>query len=90
MSVIRLALAQMNFAVGDISGNATKIKQTINKAISLEADIITFPEMAITGYPPEDLLLKPSFIQDTHWVPSRKIRPERRVGGPRSRWAGRG
>ena len=64
MSVIRLALAQMNFAVGDIVGNATKIKKTINKAISAEADIIAFPEMAITGYPPEDLLLKPSFIQD--------------------------
>jgi len=64
MSVIRLALAQINFAVGDIVGNATKIKKTINKAISAEADIIAFPEMAITGYPPEDLLLKPSFIQD--------------------------
>ena len=64
MSVIRLALAQINFAVGDIVGNATKIKKTINKAISAEADIIAFPELAITGYPPEDLLLKPSFIQD--------------------------
>ena len=64
MSVIRLALAQINFAVGDIVGNTTKIKKTINKAISAEADIIAFPEMAITGYPPEDLLLKPSFIQD--------------------------
>ena len=58
MSVIRLALAQINFAVGDIVGNATKIKKTINKAISAEADIIAFPELAITGYPPEDLLLR--------------------------------
>ncbi|NPA58034.1 MAG: NAD+ synthase [Aquificae bacterium] len=63
MKTIRLALAQINSTVGDIEGNAEKIINGIKEAKKLEADIVAFPELAITGYPPEDLLLKPSFIR---------------------------
>src|SRR4030067_391471 len=59
-----LALAQINCTVGDLTGNVKKIKQFIKKAKPWEADLVAFPELAVTGYPPEDLLLKSSFIQD--------------------------
>ena len=62
MKKIRLALAQINSVVGDIEGNYKKIVDFIQKAKEQEVDIIAFPELALTGYPPEDLLLKPSFI----------------------------
>lgn len=61
---LRIALAQINCTVGDLPGNRSKIIEYTHKARSLEADIVAFPELAITGYPPEDLLLKPKFIQD--------------------------
>jgi NAD+ synthase (glutamine-hydrolysing) len=56
-------VAQINPTVGDLSGNTKKIIQFIDKAKSLGVDLLTFPELAITGYPPEDLLLKPQFIK---------------------------
>ncbi len=59
---LRLAMAQINVVVGDISGNAEKIANWIDRAVELQADVVTFPELALTGYPPEDLLLKPQFI----------------------------
>lgn len=62
--IFRLALAQINSTVGDLSGNFEKISQSIAAAKKAEVDLIAFPEMAITGYPPEDLLLVPSFIED--------------------------
>ncbi|BAT72132.1 NAD+ synthase (glutamine-hydrolysing) [Thermosulfidibacter takaii ABI70S6] len=60
---LRLALAQYNFTVGDFEGNKGKILKAIDKAQQEEADIVVFPELAVTGYPPEDLLLKPQFIE---------------------------
>jgi NAD+ synthase (glutamine-hydrolysing) len=60
---LRLAMAQINVVVGDISGNAKKISEWIGRAVELQADVVTFPELALTGYPPEDLLLKPQFIE---------------------------
>lgn len=60
---LRLALAQINTTVGDLDGNASKIIEYINRGREADADIIVFPELAITGYPPEDLLLKPAFIE---------------------------
>jgi NAD+ synthase (glutamine-hydrolysing) len=60
---LRLAMAQINVVVGDISGNTRKIAEWIGRAIELQADVVTFPELALTGYPPEDLLLKPQFIE---------------------------
>ncbi|TAK23383.1 MAG: NAD+ synthase [Chloroflexota bacterium] len=61
----RVALAQINTKVGDLDGNAALIRSAIAEARSLGADIVALPELAITGYPPEDLLLKPSFIRDS-------------------------
>src|SRR5213593_3840945 len=61
-SQLRLAMAQINVVVGDIEGNAQKIIEWIDRARDADADIVTFPELALTGYPPEDLLLKPQFI----------------------------
>jgi len=63
MSTLRLALAQINTTVGDLAGNERKIVDGINRARALGADLVAFPEMAVPGYPPEDLLLKPSFVQ---------------------------
>jgi len=59
---LRLAMAQINVVVGDIDGNAQKVVEWIDRARDMDADIVTFPELALTGYPPEDLLLKPQFI----------------------------
>jgi NAD+ synthase (glutamine-hydrolysing) len=60
---LRLALAQINTTVGDISGNARKILATCALAREAGADLAVFPELAIPGYPPEDLLLRSSFIE---------------------------
>ena len=63
MKQLRIALAQINSTVGDFQGNVQKIIENIRKARAAGADIVAFPELAITGYPPEDLLLKPSFVE---------------------------
>ncbi len=63
MRELRVALAQVNPTVGDLSGNAALIKDYFARAVEGGADIVAFPELAITGYPPEDLLLKPSFVR---------------------------
>jgi NAD+ synthase (glutamine-hydrolysing) len=60
---MRLAIAQLNTTVGDFKGNADKICSYINRAETAGADLVCFPELTISGYPPEDLLLKPSFIE---------------------------
>jgi len=64
LSKLRIALAQINPTVGDLTGNVLKIKKFIKKAEEVNSDIIVFPELSITGYPPEDLLLKSHFIED--------------------------
>ena len=63
MHTIRIGMAQINSTVGDLSGNTEKIIRFIDEARLLGVDLLTFPELAITGYPPEDLLLKPQFIK---------------------------
>src|SRR5215212_8888186 len=60
---MRLALAQINTVVGDLDGNAQRILQRLAEAKDHQVDLVVFPELAITGYPPEDLLLRPSFIR---------------------------
>ena len=60
----RIALAQINTTVGDLDGNAAKIVDYIGHARELGADVVAFPELAVTGYPPEDLLFKRQFIDD--------------------------
>lgn len=64
MRTLRIALAQINSTVGDLSGNVRKISDAIDLAKESKVDLVAFPELALTGYPPEDLLLKPQFIQD--------------------------
>ena len=66
MRTFRLALAQMNATVGDFDGNAERIIESIHEARELGADLVAFPELALPGYPPEDLLLKPQFIRENH------------------------
>uniref|UniRef100_A0A832I845 Glutamine-dependent NAD(+) synthetase n=1 Tax=Eiseniibacteriota bacterium TaxID=2212470 RepID=A0A832I845_UNCEI len=63
MRLLRIALAQLNPTVGDLDGNFEKAAGAIARARDLGADVLALPEMMITGYPPEDLLLKPSFIE---------------------------
>ena len=60
--LLRVALAQMNAKVGDIEGNAAKITDLTARAREGDAELVVFPELALTGYPPEDLLLKTSFL----------------------------
>ncbi|HLE81407.1 MAG TPA: nitrilase-related carbon-nitrogen hydrolase, partial [Dehalococcoidia bacterium] len=64
MRTLRLAMAQINTTVGDLEGNAQRILRAIDEARAQGADIVAFPEMALPGYPVEDLLLKPQFVQD--------------------------
>ena len=62
---LRIALAQFDFSVGDIAGNATRIAAWISEARDVHgADLVLFPELALSGYPPEDLLIRPSFLRD--------------------------
>ncbi len=64
MKNFRIALAQVNPTVGDLKGNARLVLDYIKKAKQAKADLVTFPELVLTGYPPEDLLLMPPFINE--------------------------
>lgn len=59
---LRVALAQVNVTVGDLEGNTQKILSKMQQAYEAGAHVVAFPELALTGYPPEDLLLKPGFV----------------------------
>ncbi len=61
--MIRIALAQLNLPVGDIAGNAARLEEEVDQASRAGAQVVAFPELAITGYPPEDLLLKRAFVE---------------------------
>jgi NAD+ synthase (glutamine-hydrolysing) len=61
---LRLALAQINATVGDIAGNARRIRGGLDRAREQGAELVLFPELALTGYPPEDLLLREHFLLD--------------------------
>ena len=63
MRPFRLAMAQINPTVGDLDGNTRKIVEYIDQARALQADLVAFPELAVTGYPPEDLLFKSQFVR---------------------------
>ncbi len=60
---MRVCAAQVNPSVGDFEGNFKIISDAVKKASDYGCDIIVFPELTLTGYPPEDLLLKPSFLK---------------------------
>ncbi len=63
MRRLRVSLAQINTAVGDLDGNAAKIIEGIRAAESVGADLVAFPELSLTGYPPEDLVLRRGFVE---------------------------
>ena len=62
--MVRIALGQLNTTVGDLDGNVARMIEWTARAADQHADLICFPELAITGYPPEDLVLRPTFVQD--------------------------
>jgi NAD+ synthase (glutamine-hydrolysing) len=62
MPRLRIAAAQLNMVVGDLDGNAARIIDAYERAEAEGCDLVAFPELALTGYPPEDLLLRPSFV----------------------------
>ncbi|MGH9006732.1 MAG: NAD+ synthase [Acidimicrobiales bacterium] len=64
MGALRLAMAQLDLVVGDLSANVARITKALATAEDAGADLCLFPELAITGYPPEDLLMKPRFLLD--------------------------
>jgi NAD+ synthase (glutamine-hydrolysing) len=64
MPRIRVALSQLNTVVGDLDGNVERILAAYRQAESAGCDLAVFPELSITGYPPEDLVLKPGFVAD--------------------------
>jgi NAD+ synthase (glutamine-hydrolysing) len=61
---VRIALGQLNLTVGDLAGNIEKMAAWAREATGHGADLVCFPELAVTGYPPEDLVLRHSFVQD--------------------------
>ena len=64
MTWLRVALCQLDTVVGDLPGNVERVVGALGRAEEAGADLAVFPELAITGYPPEDLLLKPGFVAD--------------------------
>jgi NAD+ synthase (glutamine-hydrolysing) len=62
--VVRIALGQLNTTVGDLDGNVDRLADAARRATTAGADAVVFTELAITGYPPEDLVLRPSFVTD--------------------------
>jgi NAD+ synthase (glutamine-hydrolysing) len=74
---MRLALCQINTTVGDISGNVERIRQGLQAAREAKPDLVLFPELALTGYPPEDLLLREHFLADARAALDRLARETR-------------
>ena len=64
MASIRVALAQLNFRLGDFESNVAAIVEAYDRSVEQNADVVVFSELAVCGYPPEDLLLKQRFIED--------------------------
>jgi NAD+ synthase (glutamine-hydrolysing) len=73
MNIIRVAMAQINPTVGDLDGNASLVLDYIERARGAGADLVAFPELAISGYPPEDLLLRPHFVRANREALSRVV-----------------
>ena len=78
---MKIALAQLNPTVGDLRGNLDKARRARNEAAAQGADIVIFPEMFLTGYPAEDLILKPMFL-DAAMAGAEELAEETNDGGP--------
>ncbi|HKY93742.1 MAG TPA: NAD+ synthase [Kiloniellales bacterium] len=78
---LSLALAQFNPTVGDVDGNAELIRRARKEAAAAGADVLAIPELALSGYPPEDLVLKPAFLQALHRT-AHELARETEDGGP--------
>ncbi|HEX4563592.1 MAG TPA: NAD+ synthase [Solirubrobacteraceae bacterium] len=76
---MRIALCQMNATVGDIAGNGERITAGVHAAADAGAELVLFPELALTGYPPQDLLLREHFLADTRAALERVARDVRDV-----------
>jgi len=66
---MRVAMAQINSTVGDLEGNAEKIREYIDKARRRKAGLVIFPELAVTGYPPQDLSYEKAFVKENKKIP---------------------
>ena len=75
---MRIALAQINPTVGDLAGNADRIARAAREAAARGAEVVVFPELSITGYPPRDLVEKPSFLERSERELERLARGNRR------------
>jgi NAD+ synthase (glutamine-hydrolysing) len=64
VTVLRVGLAQLNPTVGDLDGNLARLSDAYARAAAAGCDLVAFPELSVTGYPPEDLVLKPGFVED--------------------------
>jgi len=78
---MRIAMAQIDPAVGDLEGNARKIRDYIGEADALGCDLVVFPELAITGYPPQDLLYEKAFVRENKDILRSIIEANPRVAG---------
>ncbi len=93
-TALRIQIAQINNVVGDIAGNLEKVRAARSRAAQAGADIVVLPELALTGYPPEDLILKPAFIDTCRKAleglvaDTRDDGPAIIVGSPRAEGAG--
>ena len=77
MQTFRLAMVQMNSTVGDLDGNTQAICRWIKESRKAKVDAVVFPELAVTGYPPEDLLHKPRFLYDANLMVQRIVKQSR-------------
>ncbi|WP_447970578.1 NAD+ synthase [Nitrospira sp. M1] len=74
MQTFRIAMVQMNPILGDLEGNTQSICRWLKESRKAKADVVVFPELAVTGYPPEDLLLKPRFLYDANRMMERIVK----------------
>ena len=81
MRQLRIGMAQVNATVGDFAGNMRRIMKAVAEARTLGVDLLTFPELAICGYPPEDLLFKPQFIEENMGFNKKNSRADSSTGG---------
>ncbi|MEE8295457.1 MAG: nitrilase-related carbon-nitrogen hydrolase, partial [Sphingomonadales bacterium] len=78
---LKIALAQINTIVGDFSGNREKVVENLSRAAERGADLVVFPELVVTSYPPEDLMLKPAFLAEAYETLD-QIAATTKPGGP--------